>query len=121
MLYVLEQGPVEKTIIQQCLRSNQPFPEKIGNAPHLLLGLDFFFKAWMELGSCRTVGMEEGPIPWESIRNYCAEYDIVGELREDMFFFIRSLDNAYLEHRRTKAKKQQLSQKKGTKKVRGNK
>lgn len=121
MLYLVEQGPVEKQIITQSMRSGMPLPEKIRNAPALELGLDFFFRAWVELGSCRSVGMEEGPIPWDSIRKYCNEYDIVGELREDTFYLVRSMDNAYLDSRREKAKKQQLSQQKGAKKPRGNK
>ncbi len=118
---MLEQGPVEKKILTQALRSRMPIPERIRNAPVLHLGLDFFFKAWLELGSCRAVGMEEGPIPWSVIRTYCNEYDIVGELREDMFYLVRSMDNAYLDHRREKAKKQRLTETKGQKKPRGNK
>lgn len=112
---------LERNIITQSMRSGMPLPDKIKNAPMLDLGLDFFFKAWVELGSDRTVGMEEGPIPWDSIRKYCNEYDIVGELREDTFYLVRSIDNAYLKHRRDKAKKQQLSQQKGKNKPRGNK
>jgi hypothetical protein len=96
-----------------------PFPAKIRDAPILTLGLDFFFRAWIELNSCRHIGMDEGCISWESIRNYCNEYDIVGELRQDMFYLVRSMDNTYLEYKRNKAKKQQISNNKGNKKPRG--
>jgi hypothetical protein len=112
---------VEKNIIAQSMRSGLPLPERIKNAPTLDLGLDFFFRAWIELGSERPIGFDEGPIPWDSIRKYCNEYDIVGELREDTFYLVRSMDNAYLKYRRDKAKKQQLSQQKGKNKPRGNK
>lgn len=85
------------------------------------MGLEFFFKAWMELSSCRGIGMEQGPIPWDSTRKYCNEYVIVGELRDDMFYFVRAIDNAYLNYEREKAKKQRLSQQsKGKPKTRGN-
>ena len=118
---MLEQEPIEKKIIEQCLRQNTDFPDKIKNAPSLFMGLELFFKAWMELSTCRINSLEEGPIPWESIRNYCLEYGIVGELKEDMFYLIRSLDNAYLSYRRDKAKKQQLSSERKAKKSYGNK
>jgi hypothetical protein len=111
---------LEKNLITQSIRSGMPLPDKIKNAPVLLLGLDFFFKTWVELGSCRSVGMDEGPIPWTVIRTYCNEYDILGELREDTFYLVRSIDNAYLRWKKDKAKKQRLSEQAGKKK-RGNK
>lgn len=103
---MLEQEPVEKLIIEQCLRQGIEFPDKIKNAPSLFMGLELFFKAWLDLSTCRNNGLEEGPIPWEGIRNYCNEYGIVGELREDMYYLVRAVDNVYLKHRREKAKKQ---------------
>lgn len=88
------------------MREGRPLPEKIQNAPILLDGLELFFVAWLELSSDRAYGMGEGPIPWTSIRNYANEYDIVGELREDLYYFVRSLDVAYLTHQGKKRERE---------------
>lgn len=106
---MLEQEPVEKRIIEQCLRENREFPEKIKNAPSLSIGLELFFHAWLELGSCRLSVMEEGPIPWTAISQYAKDYGIVGELYEDLVYYVRVLDNAYLRFKREKAEKAKIS------------
>lgn len=113
MLYLLEQEPVEKRIIEQCLREHREFPEKIKNAPSLYIGLELFFRAWLELGSCRISVMEEGPIPWLAISQYARDYGIVGELYEDLVYYVRVLDNAYLTFKRGKAEKGKISTHKG--------
>lgn len=101
LLYTLEQGPVEKTIIAQCEREKRPLPSKIANAPELLLGLDFVYTAFMELSTCRSVGMGEGPIPWTAIRDY-TEYAQIDDFEqlEDFFYLIREMDSAYLDFRK---------------------
>jgi hypothetical protein len=111
---MLEQEPLEKRIIEQCLRERREFPDKIKNAPSLLLGLELFFRAWLELGSCRLSVMEEGPIPWLAISQYAKDYDIVGELYEDLVYYVRVLDNAYLKFKRSKSEKAKLSTGKGS-------
>lgn len=99
---MLEQGPVEKRIITQCMRDGLPLPDRIKDAPELQLGLELFFGAFLELSSCRFIGLEEGPIPWLAIHQYCQAYRIRGEQREDMFLHIRSMDNAYFKHKESK-------------------
>lgn len=91
--------------MEQCLRANREFPEKIKNAPSLFMGLELFFRSWMELGSCRLSVMEEAPIPYTAISQYARDYGIVGELYEDLVYFVRILDNAYLEYQRNKKPK----------------
>lgn len=84
------------------MRSNQPLPDPIANAPEIPLGLGFFYKAFQELSSERM----EGPIPGSAIRSYCRDEDITGELADDVMYHIRNLDNALLEYRRKKAEKE---------------
>lgn len=102
---MLEQGPTEQSIIQQCVKSRLPLPDAIANAPELDLGLDLYFNAFMDLTTCRQLGMAEGPIPWTAIRHYCDEHDLDGEQRDDLFFHVRELDNVYLKFRSAKVKK----------------
>lgn len=84
------------------MRSNQPLPDPIANAPEIPLGLGFFYKAFQELSSERL----EGPIPGSAIRSFCRDEDVTGELADDVMYHIRNLDNALLEYRRKKAEKE---------------
>lgn len=107
MLYSLEQGPVEKEIIDQCVRNRMPLPDRIQNAPELFPGLDWFYNAFMDLSGCRELGYGvQGPIDWLTIQRYCEVYSVEGEQREDMFYHIQRLDRAFLnwcEEKRPKA------------------
>lgn len=109
---MLEQEPVEQQIIIRCLRENREFPEKIRDAPSLFIGLELFFRAWTELGSCRSSGWEEGAIPWTAINDYALRYGIEDELYDDLLYYVRMLDIAYLTHRRAKAEKAKTPNKK---------
>lgn len=101
----MEQGQHEKTIIEQCVRNRMPLPQAIANAPVLELGLDLFYIAFTDLSTCRAIGMAEGPIPWTAVQAYCDELLLDGDQREDMFFYIREMDAAYLKHRSSKVSK----------------
>ncbi len=94
----MEQGPTEAFIIQQCMQQRMPLPDKIANAPYLLLGLELYYMAFMDLTTCRGQGYgSEGPIGWLQIHEYCIVNDIWGEQREDMIYHVQHLDAEYLE------------------------
>ena len=96
LLYLLEQGPTEKKVIELALRSGQPIPKKIREAPDFPLGLELFYLSWEELSTCRSSGFGLGPIPWLAVNDYCLTYEIEDDQREDMFYHVRQLDDAYL-------------------------
>ena len=98
MLYQLEQGAVEKKIIQQCMREGLPLPSKIKNAPELIFGLALFLQAFNNLTYSRTYGFVPGPISWASIEDYCVKNKLDEEQTQDMHYFIRVMDNAYLDY-----------------------
>lgn len=98
MLYCLEQGPTEQAIITACIRDRMPLPERIANAPALFLGLELYYGAFADLNTCRA----EGPISWLTIDEYAQRRGLCGEQKEDLFFFVREMDNAYLEFQRGK-------------------
>jgi hypothetical protein len=83
-----------------------PLPDKIQNSPILRIGLEFFYYAFMELTTCRAIGMAEGYIPWVAIKQWADEYDVIDEQREDLFYHILKMDEAYLIHRSKQADKQ---------------
>jgi len=98
----LEQGPVEKKILEQCIRERIPFPEKMLNAPNLIFGLELFFFAFMALSASRQMGMGLGPIPWDAIHSYCSAFNIDEEQEEEMHYHLGELDAVYLEYMRKK-------------------
>lgn len=100
----MEQGPVEQNIIKQSLKAGQPIPEKIRNAPTLGKGLEIFYNAFIELNSCRSIGMDMGEIPWVAIAKYAEVHEFEGEQRDDLFYFAQALDSAYISYRQSRSK-----------------
>lgn len=101
----MEQGPVEQRIIEHCMRERLPLPKRIQDAPELWLGLELFYGAFLDLNSCRSSGWSLSPIPWTSIMDYAKAFEIEGEQKDDLFYFIRFMDEKYLEHLDKKNKK----------------
>lgn len=97
MLYSLGIGKSERLIVEQCVRTRQPYPDSIANAPELHPGLNLFYTAFLDLTSCRALGTSQGPISWLSIHYYCEANEIDGEQREDVFFHVTRLDKVYLD------------------------
>lgn len=103
-MYCLEQGPTERTIIEQCARQHLPLPERIANAPELLPGLEFYYGAFLDCSTCRSYGGgSEGPIPWLAVDDYIGRKGIIGEQAEDVFYHVQQLDNAYRDFKNKKA------------------
>jgi len=96
-------GKDEDKIIQSAESQKLPLPDWIKNRPELAFGLEFYYMAFMDLNSCRQIGMGEGPIPWTDIYLYAQAYDIV-EYEFDRFHHIMcSMDSAYLNERQKKS------------------
>ena len=105
MLYQLKQGPTEQKIIKDHLSAGLPIHDKIKNAPVLIPGLGFYYKAFCELDADRPIGFGICKIPWTSKRNYASDYAVDEEQYEDLFFFIDQMDNAYIDYEKAKQKK----------------
>ena len=102
---MLEQGPVEATILRQCMMEGLEIPEKIANAPLLLPGLEVYWTAFMNLLSSRQIGLTASPIPWNIIQEYCDHQNLSEEQSEAMHYHIAMMDTAFLEHQQKKAPK----------------
>lgn len=107
------QAPVERRIIKQCLRERSPYPDRIAGAPSLNLGLELYFDAFWDLSSCRGAGWSVMPIPWGVVRDYATTFELDEAQQEDLFYLIRVMDNAFLEHH-DKGKKSSPSAATGT-------
>ena len=92
----MEQAPVEQRIIKQCLRERLPLPKRIANAPELWLGLELFYDAFWDLNSCRDAGWSLGPVPWTVIHDFATAFQLDDEQFDDLYYYIRRMDDAYL-------------------------
>ena len=57
-----------------------------------------YWNAFMELTTCRQVGMGVGPIPFTAIKEYALLYEISGIRFEVFNRLVRSLDREFLDH-----------------------
>jgi len=104
-LYRLLQGPTEQKIIEQCIRQRRPLPDAIANSPELFFGLELYFIAYCELGTCRG---PDSRISWLSISQYADALKLSEDQREDLFFYVSKMDEAwssYHEKKRSKVEK----------------
>lgn len=61
------------------------------------MGLELFFEAFMELHTCRG-GMNDGPIPWTAVDQYCTRHGFSDDLYEDVLYHVRAVDDAWRDH-----------------------
>jgi len=78
-------------------------PNKIANAPALLLGSEFYYSAFSALNTCRVSAMGIGPIPWTAINDYATRYGLVGLAADDLFSIIDLVDEEFVKWQNTKA------------------
>lgn len=100
---MVEMAPFEANILKQAQMAGDPIPERILNAPELINGLQIHLEAFFALDTERSHAMGLTPIPWTAINAYALAFDICGEQREDLFYFIRRMDNAHLEKLKEKS------------------
>lgn len=89
-------GKHEKAIVRQALQANEPIPDKILNAPQLILGLEFFYLAFSDLDSTRTLGDNLQSISWLSINEYAKYNNLDDEQSDRLHKYIRAIDNDHI-------------------------
>lgn len=92
------------------MRERLPLPKAIQEAPMLHMGLELYYDAFLELTTCRPIGMAMGSIPWNVIKDYAVAFNLDEEQRADLFYYIRMIDNAYLDKQRKQEKGGKRSQ-----------
>lgn len=97
-------GQAEERILKECYAWNRPIPDRITNAPELLLGLEMYYEAYAELNTCRSVSWSAGPIPWTAVQEYSIVNEFDAEETHDLHFFIQKMDHAFLKRMDKKAK-----------------
>lgn len=94
------------------MREGTPLPARIANAPTLHLGLELFYNAFWDLTSCRDTGWGVGQIPWLAMRAYAVAWQFNGEQEEELYQYIRAMDNVYIDYydKKNKTKGGKISQ-----------
>jgi len=95
-------GGIEQNIAKQAMRAGGKLPDRIANAPELKTGLRLYLDAFFDLDAERSHGMGLTSIPWSKIKVYGEFWKFDGEQMEDLFFFIRRMDEAHLARLRKK-------------------
>lgn len=96
LLHTTDISPeAESALMKQIKRFGGQTPDFIANKPKLAPGLQFFFDAFYDLDTERSLA-DMAPIPWSKIKDY-GEYHKLGEEGiSDLLYLIREADNAYL-------------------------
>ena len=81
-------------------------PDPIANAPILFPGSELFFNAFRDLTTCRPGGMGLYKIPWTAIDQWCLRNGMAGESREELEYYVREMDSAWLDYHYNKQKAQ---------------
>lgn len=63
-----------------------------------------FIDAFYDLTTERNL-VDLCPIPWSKIKEYADEYGFAGEIREDLYRYIREMDVAYITQQANKQKR----------------
>lgn len=88
---------MEKTLIKTAQAQNGPIPAHILSAPELGVGLEFWHDSFQKLTTCRPPSMGGfARIPWTAVSQFCHDYEIEGEDREDFEYVMSHVDNNYI-------------------------
>jgi hypothetical protein len=55
-----------------------------------------YLKAFVDLQTCRQIGMDVGPIPWDKIRDYAGDLGLVGSTRLMFCEVLRAMDDEWM-------------------------
>lgn len=112
-MYSLKSSGSEAAIIKQALQAGEEIPENILNAPELFLGLQLYYEAFFDLNSERSHGMGLTAIPWSRIKDYAVAYEFDEDQTENLFIYIRAMDNANITYLESKQPKKETQTSKG--------
>jgi hypothetical protein len=94
---------VESAVLDQIKRFGGLTPDRVKNKPQLAPGLDLFLSAFYDLDTERSLA-DLQPIPWSKVVEYGKFHGLAREEVDDLLYFIRAADNAYLRRMAEKRK-----------------
>jgi len=91
-------------IRRQAAQNHTPLPRWLQKKPQIPFGLEFYFRAFTTLSSCRPIGFEEGRIPWTAVHQYAQFKELSSQEERELWEIVAALDLCYLKARADKAK-----------------
>jgi hypothetical protein len=79
------------------LAKGRNLPDWYLEEPVLLPGEDFYINAFWDLSTCRQIGMDSGPIPWDKIHEYGLHTGLDDDILKMFVSIIRTMDTGYLD------------------------
>ena len=80
-------------------------PDKIAKAPELYAGLEFYYRAFLELTASRPIHFGgAGLLPWSEIKDYFAHHGFLGSDLDDAIYLIKKMDSAFIKYQYEKSK-----------------
>lgn len=95
----MQQGAYESKIRELAEQTGQKLPDKISNKPILKAGLEFYWKAFVDLNLDRSTGFGLGPIPWSIIKKWADHYQVSEWDFDRLVYMVRGMDAVYLEEK----------------------
>jgi len=89
-------------IIKQCLSDGRELPERMQNAPQLLMGSGLYWDAFFDLSTCRPGSFGVAAIPWNVTKEYSEVYGFDAEQTESLFAIVGKMDDAFIKHQLSK-------------------
>jgi hypothetical protein len=83
-------------MIKAAEAKGRPLPDWALNEPDEYAGDEFYINAFYELSTCRLVGNETGPIPWDKIVLYASFHGLERDLIPLFIRVIIEMDASYL-------------------------
>lgn len=68
-----------------------------------MLGVEWIWKAWNDLNSCRSLGMGVGPIPWSAVDRYAQAVGLDGDEFVLLWRCSMRLEKIYQDHLKEKS------------------
>lgn len=87
---------MEERIRKESKRFGEPLPKKIENKPDLYLGSALFLNAWFDLDTERDRPQYQR-ITRSMCFAYAEDYGFDEEQREDLWYFIKRMDQEFME------------------------
>ncbi len=63
-----------------------------------IAGVEWLWEAWLDLGTCRPIGMDAGPIPWTAVNDYALRYGLTTDEMDELWVCVRRLDHERYKH-----------------------
>lgn len=81
-----------------------PLPKWLQEKPEIPFGLSYYYRAFVDLGTCRQSGLSEGRISWLAVNEYANRHRLTDPEFDELWEIVSRLDTVYIESRAAKTK-----------------